>query len=165
MRLARLIRWAMVASGTRYASAICRVVRPPTARSVSATADAGLSDGWAHRKYSRRVSSASSAGPGGGSASTRASRACRALSDRAASTNLRQATVTSQPFGSAGGSRGPGRQRPEQRLLHGVLGRREVGSATDEDPGHRGDEVPQQGLVHSVVGEVSVMNGRSSSHS
>jgi hypothetical protein len=41
VRLARLIRWAIVASGTRYASAICRVVSPPTARSVSATADAG----------------------------------------------------------------------------------------------------------------------------
>ena len=45
VRLARLIRCAMVASGTRYASAICRVVRPPTARSVNATADAGLSAG------------------------------------------------------------------------------------------------------------------------
>jgi hypothetical protein len=30
---------------------------------------------------------------------------------------------------------GPRRQRPEQRLLHGVLGRREVCSATDEDTG------------------------------
>ena len=34
--LARLIRCAMVASGTRKAAAICAVVRPPTARSVSA---------------------------------------------------------------------------------------------------------------------------------
>ena len=34
--LARLIRWAMVASGTRNAAAICAVVRPPTARRVSA---------------------------------------------------------------------------------------------------------------------------------
>src|SRR5690625_1347368 len=53
------MRCAMVASGTRYASAICRVVSPPTARSVSATAEAGVSDGWAHRKYSCRVSSES----------------------------------------------------------------------------------------------------------
>ena len=50
VRFARLMRWAMVDSGTRYASAIWRVVRPPTARSVSATADAGVSEGWAHRK-------------------------------------------------------------------------------------------------------------------
>ncbi len=40
----------MVASGTRYACAIWRVVSPPTARRVSATAEDGVSDGWAHRK-------------------------------------------------------------------------------------------------------------------
>ena len=34
--LARLIRWAMVASGTRNAAAIWAVPRPPTARNVSA---------------------------------------------------------------------------------------------------------------------------------
>ena len=38
--LARLIRWAMVASGTRKARAISAVVRPPTARSVSAICEA-----------------------------------------------------------------------------------------------------------------------------
>ena len=37
--LARLIRWAMVASGTRKALAISAVVKPPTARSVSAIAE------------------------------------------------------------------------------------------------------------------------------
>ena len=37
--LARLIRCAIVASGTRKAPAISAVVRPPTARSVSAIAD------------------------------------------------------------------------------------------------------------------------------
>ena len=36
----------------------------------------------------------------------------------------------------------------DQRILHGVLGRREVGSATDEDPGSRWGEGPQQGPVH-----------------
>jgi hypothetical protein len=35
--LARLIRWAIVASGTRKARAISAVVRPPTARRVSAS--------------------------------------------------------------------------------------------------------------------------------
>jgi hypothetical protein len=34
--LARLIRWAIVASGTRNAAAIWAVLRPPTARKVSA---------------------------------------------------------------------------------------------------------------------------------
>jgi hypothetical protein len=37
-----------------------------------------------------------------------------------------------------------------QRLLHGVLGRREVGSATDEDPKHCGDQLPQL-VAHSVT--------------
>jgi hypothetical protein len=35
----------MVVSGTRNAAAISAVVRPPTARSVSAICDAGVSDG------------------------------------------------------------------------------------------------------------------------
>ena len=34
--LARLMRWAIVASGTRNAAAICAVVSPPSARRVSA---------------------------------------------------------------------------------------------------------------------------------
>jgi hypothetical protein len=42
---ARLIRWAIVDSGTRKAFAISAVVSPPTARSVSAIADAGVSAG------------------------------------------------------------------------------------------------------------------------
>jgi hypothetical protein len=37
----------------------------------------------------------------------------------------------------------------DQGVLHGVLGRREVGSALDEDTDHRGYEVLQHGLVHS----------------
>ena len=56
---ARLIRWAIVASGTRNARAICAVVRPPTARSVSATCEAGESAGWQHRNRSVSVSSSS----------------------------------------------------------------------------------------------------------
>ncbi len=43
--LARLIRWAMVASGTRNALAISAVVNPPTARNVRAIADDGVSEG------------------------------------------------------------------------------------------------------------------------
>jgi hypothetical protein len=43
--LARLIRWAIVASGTRNAVAISAVDSPATARSVSAIEDAGVSAG------------------------------------------------------------------------------------------------------------------------
>ena len=46
--LARLIRCAMVVSGTRNARAICSLLRPATARRVSATWDGGLSAGWQH---------------------------------------------------------------------------------------------------------------------
>ena len=56
LALARLIRWAIVASGTRNAAAISRVVRPPTARRVSGIADAGVSDGMAaHEHEDQRV--------------------------------------------------------------------------------------------------------------
>ena len=43
--LARLIRCAMVASGTRNALAISAVVKPPTARNVRAIADDGVRAG------------------------------------------------------------------------------------------------------------------------
>ena len=55
--LARLMRCAMVASGTRNALAISPVVRPPTARNVSAIADDGVSAGWQHMKSRMSVSS------------------------------------------------------------------------------------------------------------
>ena len=54
---ARLMRWAIVASSTRNAFAISVVVSPPTARSVSAMADAGVSAGWQHMKSTSSVSS------------------------------------------------------------------------------------------------------------
>ena len=57
--LARLIRCAIVASGTRNALAISAVVKPPTARSVRAIADDGVSAGWQHMKSRMSVSSCS----------------------------------------------------------------------------------------------------------
>jgi len=45
LSFARLMRCAIVDSGTRNALAISAVVRPPTALSVSATADDGESPG------------------------------------------------------------------------------------------------------------------------
>ena len=56
--LARLMRCAIVDSGTRNARAISAVVRPPTARSVSASCDGAESDGWQHRNSRVSVSSA-----------------------------------------------------------------------------------------------------------
>ena len=53
VRFAREIRWPIVDSGTRNARAICGVVRPPTARSVRAIAEAGVSDGWQHMNEDR----------------------------------------------------------------------------------------------------------------
>ena len=55
--LARLIRCAIVASGTRNAWAISAVVKPPTARNVSAIAEAGVNEGWQHMKSRMSVSS------------------------------------------------------------------------------------------------------------
>ena len=43
--LARVIRRVIAASGTRNARAISAVVRPPTARNVSAICEAADSDG------------------------------------------------------------------------------------------------------------------------
>ncbi len=57
--LARVMRRVIVASGTRNARAISAVVRPPTARSVSAICDAVDNDGWQHKKSRISESSAS----------------------------------------------------------------------------------------------------------
>jgi hypothetical protein len=59
----------------------------------------------------------------------------------------------------------PGFQRPNRGVLRGVLGRREVGPAPDEDTDHRGHQLPQQRLVHAVTVGESARNGRTSSHS
>ena len=56
LALARLIRCAIVASGTRNALAISAVVSPPTARRVSAMADgAGERGMTAHEEQHERV--------------------------------------------------------------------------------------------------------------
>ena len=110
MVLARLIRWAMVGSGTRNAAAISRVVRPPTARSVSGMAAPGVSDGWQHMNMrisvsSRAVSSSPGTGPAGAFSdheAARASRRRRASSLRYWSVSRRAATRISQPSGLSG---------------------------------------------------------------
>ena len=113
------------------------------------------------------MSSALGTAPVGGSVSNRTSRSRRAASDRVRSRNALQATVTSHPLGSAGGSSSPRGQRPDERLLHGVLGRREVSTATDEDAQDPRDERTQLDVVHghSVTVGGAVRKGRTSSHS
>ena len=157
---ARLIRWAIVASGTKNALAISAVVRPPTARSVSASCDAAESDGWQQRKSSVSVSSSSgmrSSGPGrvervGREQSGRSRLAPLAREvgaelighasgrhgDQPASRVVRDALV--RPLGGAG----------EQRFLDRVLGRVELAVATDDGAEDLRGKLPQQVLDADV---------------
>jgi hypothetical protein len=59
LRLARVIRCPTVDSGTRKARAICAVVRPHTARSVSAICPVRGRAGWQQVNSSRSRSSGS----------------------------------------------------------------------------------------------------------
>ena len=73
-----------------------------------------------------------------------------------------------EPAGRIGGRLvAPRGERPDERLLDRVLGRREVGSATDEDAQDPRDEPAELDVVHrqSVTVGGSLMNGRTSSHS
>lgn len=104
LALARLIRWAVVVSGTRNAVAISRVVRPPTARRVSGIADAGVSDGWQHMNMRTNVSSWPEVASGGAidQEAAMSSRRRRASSLRNWSAMRREATRTSHPSGLSG---------------------------------------------------------------
>src|SRR5215471_6550262 len=61
----------------------------------------------------------------------------------------------------------PRGERACERLLYGVLGRREVGTATAEDAQHMGNELTKLEVDrrHCVTFGGSAMNGRSSNHS
>ncbi len=149
--LARVMRRVIVASGTRNARAISAVVRPPTARRVSAICDAGDSAGWQHMNSRISVSSASDGRPGRRagashcSGSTRratvSSRRCRACSLRSRSVSRREATVISQAARVVRDAVGrPLRGGREQRLLDRVLGRVEMPVA----PHHRAEDLRRQ---------------------
>jgi hypothetical protein len=102
--LARLMRLAMVASGTRNARAISDVVSPPTARGVSASWEGTGSMGWAaHQQQGEGVVLT------GGrrlvaqfQAATVFSRRPRALTLRHSSTTAQLAAVTSHDRGLLG---------------------------------------------------------------
>ena len=127
--LARLIRCAIVASGTRNAAAISAVVRPPTARSVSASCDGAESDGWQHRNSSVSVSSSA----GGWCPARRLQRGDGLLP--APPRALAAPLVDQPPLGDGQQPRArvvrhalvrPLQRRGEQRLLHRVLARVEL---------------------------------------
>ena len=99
---ARAMRWAIVASPTRNAFAISAVVSPPTARSVSAIAEAGVSAGWQHMKSTIKVSSRSETSGAGGSCDATFSRLLRDCSLRHWSISRRSAVCSSQPRGLSG---------------------------------------------------------------
>jgi len=79
----------MVASGTRNAFAISAVVSPPTARKVSAIAEAGVSAGWQHMNTTINVSSWSETSAAVGSCSVSVSRFLRDCSLRSWSISRR----------------------------------------------------------------------------
>src|SRR6266516_4284784 len=112
--LARLMRWATVASGTRNARAISAVVSPPTARSVKATWEGGVSDGWQHSSSGVRVP------PAGGLVAPQLGPPAGGHGD--------------QPARRVGGHAlgRPLRRRAQQRLLHGVLAGVEAAVAPDQ---------------------------------
>lgn len=112
------------------------------------------------------MSSALGTAPAGGSVSKRTSRSRRATPDRVMSRKALHATVMSHPVGSEGGSSAHA-ESADERLLRGVLGRREIRTATDEDAQHVGDELAQLDVVHDYCVTVggAVRKGRTSSHS
>ena len=129
--LARLTRWAIVASGTKKALAISAVVRPPTALSVRAICDGGVKAGWQHSSSRIRVSSRS------GSGSFPGSRLSSAGGDPKARRSSRCAPGTLAPYlvdqaaGGDGDQPGPGvigcavvlpvPGRGDERFLNGVF--------------------------------------------
>ncbi len=164
---ARLMRCAIVASGTRNACAISAVVRPPTARSVSAIADGGVSAGWQHMKSSASVSSC--VGTGSESASRGIEERpflphdeCLALAPRDVAAQL----IGHAPRGDVDQPRArilgnalgwPLRRRGDQRFLHRVFGRREIAEAAHDRAEHLRRELAQQVLDAGSPGRSSLL--------
>ncbi len=155
--LARLMRCAMVASGTRNAWAISAVVKPPTARRVSAIAEGGVSAGWHDMNSSSNVSSCSS----GASRSGR--RHHGAVMERAFGFTARACALAAHVIGPAPhrdldqpaarmrrhAVLRPSQRRGDQRFLHRIFGSGEVAAKTPQDGAeHLRRERAQQGLDH-----------------
>ena len=108
LALARLIRWPIVASGTRNTRAMSTVVKPQIVRNASATCDSGDSAGWQQVNSSRNrssrlsLSSSSIADPSVRSRNASSSFGARRASRRSRSSALLRATVVSQAPGLSG---------------------------------------------------------------
>ncbi len=102
LRLARTIRCAMVGSDPRNAAAISCVVKPATARSVSATCASWASAGWQQVKMRRRRSSASAGSAGTADRSNSATFSAYRRSRRSRSIARRRAVVMSHAPGLSG---------------------------------------------------------------
>ena len=111
LRLARVTRAAMVASGTRNSLAMSAVLTPSTRRRARALAAAGSRAGWVHISTSRRRSSStrspgstSTGDPSFPSASTtsRGTLRCAMDSARSRSRTRRRAAVCSHATGLSG---------------------------------------------------------------
>ena len=98
--LARTIRCARVCSLTRKARAICGVVRPMTARSVSGSRASGASAGW--QQANSRASRSSVPGRSSGGVARAASAVLAPPAGRSRSSALRCAAVVSQAAGRCG---------------------------------------------------------------
>src|SRR5712691_10151537 len=99
---ARTMRCATVASASKKAPAISVVVKPTTARSVSATCASCDSAGWQHVKISRRRSSASAASGRMSERSSSTSFSRYRLSRRSMSIARRRAVVINHAPGLSG---------------------------------------------------------------
>ena len=126
--LARLMRWAIVASGTRKAAAISAVVRPPTARNVRATWDGGVSAGWQHRNSSRSESSVRGGSSSG--APLDASGSAPAVTTTSRRRRAAAAQLVRQPA--------PGdRQQPRPRVRRNAVARATAPTPPGAPPGRR----------------------------
>ena len=151
LRFARLMRCAIVASGTRNAWAISAVVSPPTARSVSAIADDVRQRRMAaHEEQHERVVLLRIHPDSGGRARAPAAAVSRCRRDDFAAQVVGHAPRgdLDQPpariFGNAFAR--PLQRRRQQRLLHRVLRGAEIAEAADHRAEHLRREFAQQVL-------------------
>ena len=152
LRLARTIRWASVASLTRNARAICGVVRPTTARRVSASRASGASAGWQQANSSASRSSVPDRSARRRRLGAGRQRRAAAPPRRTASSALRWAATWSQAPGRSGGpSRRQAVSASTTARLHRLLGEVEVAEAARQ-PGHQQAGLLAQGLREEAVG-------------